>query len=235
MARPLIAVPGHRTDRAQGMRTGGVAAGGRYLEALHRAGGEGAVLMPTVDDLEALHGLLVRFDGVLLLGGGDVDPAAYGADRRADLIGVDPVRDAFEVTLVRAAIERGLPVLAVCRGMQVLNVALGGTLRQHITDDETTIHHRGCVHGVSVVPGSRTALAMGTPRPSCASFHHQAVDRLGEGLEVTAVAADGLVEGVEHRQGWVVGVQWHPEDTASWDRSQQGLFDALVARAATDR
>lgn len=235
MTRPLIAVAGHLTERAQGMRTGGVAAGRRYLEALRRAGGQEAVLMPATDRLDELPELLGRFDGVLLLGGGDVDPAAYGAPRRAELIGVEPVHDAFEVALVRAAIERGMPMLAVCRGMQVLNVALGGTLHQHITDDETTVHHRGRVHGVALTPGSRTARAMGTLRPSCASFHHQAVDRLADGLEVTAVAADGLVEGVEYHRGWVVGVQWHPEDTAGWDRCQQGLFDTLVAEAGAGR
>jgi putative glutamine amidotransferase len=125
---------------------------------------------------------------------------------------------------MQAAVDLGVPVLAVCRGCQVLNVALGGTLRQHVDD------HRGLVHPVNVTPGSRTEAAMGTATPAGWSRHHQVIDEVGRGLTVTATSEDGFVEGVEHDDGWVVGVQWHPEDSAADDPAQQGLFDGFVAQ-----
>jgi putative glutamine amidotransferase len=111
----------------------------------------------------------------------------------------------------------------------VLNVALGGTLVQHLP---LTRDHRDTMHHVSVVPGSRVAHAMGTTEPLVHSFHHQAIDALADGLSVVATAPDGTIEAVEmDGAGWVVGVQWHPEDTAAEDAPNQGLFDALVAVA----
>jgi putative glutamine amidotransferase len=222
----LVAVPGRLAERAAGVRTPAVAAGRRYLEALRRAGGDGAVLLPAPSpDWPAL---LARFDGLLLLGGGDVDPARYGATHRhAELAGVVAEHDEAELAAVRAALTLGLPVLAICRGLQVLNVALGGTLHQHIE------HHRFVNHPVELVDGSRVAVAMGTRRPSVHSVHHQAVDRLGAGLAVTGTHADGTVEACELAgDGWVVGVQWHPEDTAADDPANQRLFDAFTAACA---
>jgi putative glutamine amidotransferase len=216
----LIAVPGRRRDDIRGARGGAVVAGRRYLEAITRAGGVPAVLDPTHPvDPEVLR----RFDGLLLLGGGDIDPARYGApDRHPDVDGVDEHHDAFELATLRAALDLDLPVLAICRGCQVLNVALGGTLRQHVDD------HRGLLHPVALAPGSRTEAAMGTSNPIGWSRHHQVIDRVGDGLVVTACEPGGLVEGVELPERWVVGVQWHPEDSAAEDPAQQGLFDAFV-------
>ena len=120
-------------------------------------------------------------------------------------------------------------MLAICRGCQVLNVALGGTLHQHITDGETTVAHQRERHDVTLAAGSLTTRAMGTQQPKGWSQHHQAIDRLGRGLVVAGRAADGVVEAVELPGRWVVGVQWHPEDTAADDPDQQRLFDAFVA------
>jgi putative glutamine amidotransferase len=227
---PLVAVPGRRSERADGLRTEVVAAGRRYLAALRRGGAEGMVVLPGDGGVERLPDLLQRVDGLLLLGGGDVDPVRYGATERHDTVyGVDEAHDAFELAAVRVAIEMGLPVLAICRGFQVLNVALGGTLHQHLT--ETTVAHRLAHHPVQLVPGCRAAVAMGTTRPLGHSVHHQAVDRLGTGLVVTGHAGDGVVEAAELATGWVVGVQWHPEDTAPDDPANQGLFDAFANRA----
>jgi putative glutamine amidotransferase len=145
---------------------------------------------------------------------------------------VEPAHDAFELAVARAAVAAGRPLLAICRGLQVLNVALGGTLHQHITDSETTVPHRKHHHEVSIDATSRLAEATGATTVVGHSYHHQALDRVGEGLRVTARAADGIVEGAELTDGWVVGVQWHPEDTAEDDPRQQALFDAFVARAA---
>jgi len=131
-----------------------------------------------------------------------------------------------------------MPVLAICRGIQVLNVALGGTLVQHVPDLGGNVEHGvpgggGTVmHDVKVEPDSLLAEITGGETLATASHHHQAVDRLGEGLHVTARADDGVIEAVEHDgPGWLVAVQWHPEDTAATDPAQQALFDALAERA----
>lgn len=231
---PLIAVPGRRSEKAQGVRTPAVAAGRTYLDALRRAGGEGAVLLPGASASAGLADLLPRFDGLLLLGGGDVDPATFGALTCHEAVyGVEPDHDAFELAAVRAALALDLPVLAVCRGLQVLNVALGGTLHQHITDGETTVAHHRALHPASLTAGSLVAEAMRTLKPVGWSQHHQAIDRLGRGLVVTGRAADGTIEAVElPERRWVVAVQWHPEDTAAEDPAQQRLFDAFVAACA---
>jgi putative glutamine amidotransferase len=225
---PFVAIPGRRTPEAKGMRTEAVAAGERYLDSVRRAGGEPVIIGPTADR-DRLATVLRHFDGLLLLGGGDVDPASYGAPEvHPDVKGVDPRQDAFEMTALDVAIGLDLPVLAICRGLQLLNVARGGTLHQHIED------HRFVLHPVTVVAGTRLS-QLGFARPVGHSVHHQSIDRLGEGLVVTARADDGTVEGVELREQWVVGVQWHPEDTAADDAEQQALFDAFVRECARIR
>jgi putative glutamine amidotransferase len=149
---------------------------------------------------------------------------------------MDEEADAFDLEAAGAAVRLGMPLLAICRGMQVLNVALGGTLDQHIGDREGYRDHgtpgKGpAMHPVDLEPGSLVAKAMDAERPECRSSHHQALDELGQGLTVAGRSDDGVVEAVEHRQGWVLGVQWHPERTAAEDPAQQRLFDALVERA----
>jgi putative glutamine amidotransferase len=225
---PFIAVPGRRTPEAKGLRTEAVAAGELYLDAVRRAGAEPAIVAPTAD-VDRLAATLARFDGLLMLGGGDIDPHRYGAiEVREEVRAVDPRQDAFEEAALRAALDLDLPVLTICRGTQLLNVAFGGSLHQHIED------HRFVHHEVAVDPGSRLA-AMGGARQIGHSVHHQSIDRLGDGLVVTARADDGTVEGVELTNRWVVGVQWHPEDTAAVDPAQQALFDAFVAECARRR
>lgn len=178
-------------------------------------------------------------DGLVVVGGGDVDPAAYGGASHAEVAGVDPVRDRSEWALLSAALEADLPVLAICRGLQLLNVGLGGTLSAHLPDVTGNDDHRpgpGAFSDVEVetVEGT-TAAAIFGPRTTVRCSHHQAIDRLGAGLEVSARSLghpgaqrpDGVVEAAEladHR--FVVGVQWHPEE--SGDRRP---FDALAAAA----
>ena len=244
MTRPLIAVSGRAlaAGSVTGWRNPAVGVPAGYIEALHRAGAEEAILLPVELGDEDAAARLGRFDGLLLVGGGDVHPSLYGDEAaHPRLWGLNSTSDAFEIPLARAAVAAGLPTLAVCRGIQVLNVALGGSLIQHIEQrpgspgtDHGDPGARVAVHPVRLAPGSRIAGAMGAPEPTCTSEHHQAVARLGEGLVATAWTADGVVEGVEHRDGWVVGVQWHPEVTAGSEPAQQGLFDAFVRRAAGD-
>ncbi|MBM3671757.1 MAG: gamma-glutamyl-gamma-aminobutyrate hydrolase family protein [Actinobacteria bacterium] len=197
---------------------------------------------PTSAGDAEISALLDRYDGLMLLGGGDLSPDRYGQEHSDTIYGVDHDRDATELDLCRGAIRAGMPVLAICRGHQVLNVALGGTLDQHITDRAGLVGHGipgvedgAQPHDVEVEPQSRLATAMGTTHACVSSHHHQAVEALGHGLRVVAHAPDGVVEGIEldDPDRWVVGVQWHPEDTADTDASQQGLFDAFVTEAAT--
>jgi putative glutamine amidotransferase len=228
MSRPLIAIPGRRSDEAKGHRTPVVSGGRFYSDAVHRAGGLPMVVPPT-DDNDIIDATIDRCDAMVLLGGGDVSPTSYGQTERSRLFGVNEFIDRFEIAAIRRAITRDIPVLAICRGHQVLNVALGGTLIQHL---DTTADHRDTMHDVQLVPGSKVALAMGTHEPLVHSFHHQAIDALGNGLTVVGTYRDGTIEAVEHASAsWVVGVQWHPEDTAADDQANQGLFDELIRRA----
>jgi putative glutamine amidotransferase len=231
---PLIAVAGRAiaAGKVVGWRNAAVGVPVGYLEAVNRAGGQEAILCPVqIDDDEAAHRLR-RFDGLLLIGGGDVHPSHYGEEsEHPALWGLNATSDAFELAMARAAVRTGLPTLAVCRGIQVLNVALGGTLVQHIEPAEEADHgdpgDRVAVHDVRLAPDSRIAAAMGPVAGQCTSEHHQAVARLGRGLTAVGWAADGVVEAVEHDEGWVVGVQWHPEEDATDVR----LMAALVTAA----
>lgn len=212
-----------------GFRGGSYRAGERYLHAISRAGGAGVIAPPIADAVDQTLSLLSRVDALVLHGGGDIDPARYGQTAGTDaLYGILAAHDDVELAVCRAAIARDLPTLAICRGMQILDIALGGTLHQHIGEA-----HRMQRHAVDVTDlGSRLADAVGGERlADCRCVHHQAIDRLGVGLTATASTADGVVHAVEHDEAsWVVGVQWHPEDSAADDPRQQALFDALIRR-----
>jgi putative glutamine amidotransferase len=207
-----------------------------YVDAVQRAGGS-AVLLPVdqgwIDDPAEL---LDRLDGLMLAGGADLDPASYGAQPDPRTVGVVPERDAFEIALTRAALERDLPYLGICRGMQVMNVAAGGTLIQHLPDSHGHDDHRrvsgtfdGADHDVRLASGSLVARAAGEELHATKSHHHQGVDAVGEGLEVTGWATlDDLPEAIERSdRRFALGVQWHPEA----DETSR-LIGALVAEAA---
>jgi putative glutamine amidotransferase len=202
-----------------------------YVAPLQRAGGV-AVLLPV--DTRAPLELLDRIDALMLIGGADVDPASYGAERDPATEASYPERDAFEIAMVLGALEREMPLLGICRGMQILDVALGGTLEQDLVGLDGSHSHRrvrgtfeGNDHIVSVSPGSLAARAVGEERHLAHCHHHQAVLSLGEGLVVSGRAEDGVIEAIELADGrWGLGVQWHPEAN---DRSR--LFGALVRAA----
>ena len=203
-----------------------MALGMTYLRTLDAAGAIPVVLPPTgTDHLEAL---LDRLDGLCLSGGPDLDPAAYGApERHAQLGPTEPSLDAFELSLARLALDRGLPILAICRGAQALNVACGGTLHQHIDGHRQTKPATEATHHVELVKGSRLHRIAKTQTLPVNSFHHQAVDRVGEGLRVVGRADDGTIEAIEGA-GFLVGVQWHAETM----HAHRPLFEALVTAAA---
>jgi putative glutamine amidotransferase len=239
--RPLIALTGVPivSGGVLGWRQGAVACTTAYLEAIQRAGADAVIVPPIpLDEAEAA-ARLGRFDGLLLVGGGDIDPVLYGQEPHPETGHVNPIRDGFEIPLLRAAIDRGLPTLCICRGVQVLNVTLGGTLHQHISDREDLVAHRnsdgsdGVLHEVRLQPGSRCMKALGgAERVQTFSHHHQALDQLGTGLVPVGWADDDLLEAVELDDGWVLGLQWHAEATAASDPNQQAVFDALVREAS---
>jgi len=244
MARPLIGITTYPPDR-----DGRVELPQEYVHAVRRAGAEPVLVPPgTADDPLDVDVVLDRLDGIVLAGGGDVDPGRYGGAGHETVYALRPERDRDELALVAGLLERHLPTLAICRGAQVLNVALGGTLVSHLPDvvpgpDAGGVLHRlepeevrgratPVPHDVDVDAGSALAALLGAERVTPMSWHHQAVDQLGDGLRVVARAPDGVVEAVEldgHPE--VAAVQWHPELTAAVDPTQQAMFDALARRA----
>jgi putative glutamine amidotransferase len=191
-----------------------------YADAVQRAGGIALLLPPDPSAVERPDELLDLLDALILAGGSDVDPAAYGAERHPATIGTNPERDAFEIALAQRAIERDMPFLGICRGMQVLNVARGGTLLQHLPESHGHEDHRrnpgsfdGADHQVRLAAGTLAARAAGEESHRTLSHHHQAVDAVGDGLVVTGHSElDDLPEAIELPDArFVLGVQWHPE------------------------
>jgi putative glutamine amidotransferase len=234
--RPAIGICTSLTEAAWGVWNQRVALlPYAYVAAVQRAGAMAMLIPPDpalVDDPDEA---LDRVDGLILAGGNDVDPACYGAEPHPQTIGTVPERDHVELALARRAVQRDMPVLGICRGMQLLNVAFGGTLRQHLPDEFGHEEHRrvpgsfdGSDHDVRLKTGSLAALAAGEDLHQTKSHHHQGVERIGEGLEVTGLATlDELPEAIEAPpRRFVLGVQWHPEAD---ERSR--VIGALVDQA----
>lgn len=208
-----------------------------YVDAVRRAGGTPVLLPPGGTDWREW---LAIVNGVVVAGGGDVDPATYdGQTTHRSIAGVDRDRDASEIAILRQLtgwMQR--PTLCICRGMQILNVALGGTLYEHVPDVRDEDIHRAAdggwmVQRVQVTAGSLLTEVMGVTEVATYSGHHQAVKDLAPGVVVTAKGSDELPEALElPGHPWLVAVQWHPEMSAATDPSQQRIFDALVEAAA---
>jgi len=211
-----------------------LALGVGYMRAVEQAGGIPVVLTPLTDP-SRIDGLLGRLSGVCLSGGPDLDPSNYGAAPHAELGPTEPELDHFELAVARRADALGLPILGICRGLQTLNVMRGGTLLQHLPDvtDGSVVHRqtvsgRRTTHPVRIVHRSRLAEILGSTEVAVNSFHHQGIDRLGEGLRPVAWAPDGTVEGIEGEgEGFLLGVQWHAE-TLVEAAEHCALFAALV-------
>lgn len=208
--------------------------------------------------------LLRQAHGLCLLGGSDVDPALYGAAPHPQTYGTDPGQDRFESALLHAALRTGRPVLAICRGLQLVNVALGGTLLQHLPDDETLLAHApptfpaaepgsiGTLLPVRIEPGCRLHRLFTEPSRIItdggeiatlsepvdvigAHSHHQAVAEIAPALRVAGRSTDGVIEALEHPDHWLIATQWHPEDTFREDPAMRRLFVALVEAAGSLR
>jgi len=214
-----------------------------YVEAIEQAGALPFVI-PPLSSLTRVADIVGACDGLVLSGGEDIDPDRYGEPRDATVEETNPERDATEIALVEAARAGACPTLAICRGLQLLNVALGGSLVQDIPgqrpgslDHDPAGPRTARVHEVDVEAGSTLACTLGSTRVRVNSFHHQAADRIAEGLRATAWAPDGIVEGLEWRGSgnwWAVAVQWHPEElVVGPDPSPDAsLFAEFVRRAA---
>ncbi|MDO9355914.1 MAG: gamma-glutamyl-gamma-aminobutyrate hydrolase family protein [Solirubrobacteraceae bacterium] len=209
-----------------------------YPVAVAAGGGIPVVLPPHLD---LASDLIARLDGLVLSGGPDLDPALYAAAPNEHLGPIEPATDRWELSLVRAALERDIPVLGICRGMQLLNVAYGGSLWQDLPSElgVEEIYHRQkargseVTHDVTVDPDTKLASLTGPGTVAVNSFHHQAVQRLGEGLVITARdESDGVVEGIEDpSRRFMVGVQWHAESLYARP-AHLGLFLGLVGAAS---
>jgi putative glutamine amidotransferase len=206
-----------------------------YDLAVKNAGGRVVTIEP--QDLASLDRILDGVDGLVLAGGGDVDPELFGGDASKAYF-VDRVRDDFEIALLKRARERGLPVLAICRGIQILTVAEGGTLRNLEGDAEVADRHGVTMrsfsaHDVRIEPGTRLHRLMGEGPHTVSSFHVQAVDDPGPHLMVAARGEDGVIEAVESPgDRMVIGIQWHPELQAVTDSVQLAPFRMLVEEAS---
>lgn len=205
---------------------------GVYIEGVTRAGGIATLLPPQPVDASIAERVIDGIDGLIITGGRDVDPAIYGHDPHPATDEPAGDRDEWEFALVRAALRRHLPLLGICRGAQVLNVALGGTLHQHLPEVVSHTRHQNgkgvfATSTVSTVDGTRLAGLIGhNAQVQC--YHHQAIDRLADGLVVSASGGDGVIEAVEMPgEDFVVAVQWHPEETLDDLR----IFDGLVSAA----
>jgi putative glutamine amidotransferase len=228
LSAPLIGVTGMWSNRVHGMRFHGSAVAVQVLRSIVRAGGEPLTLF--AQSADSPEERVRRCDAIVVPGGADVRPETYGAQPHPETVPADyDGQDAFESAIMAAAIAERVPLLAICRGFQLLNVTFGGTLNQHIGDESNP--HRNGLHDVLVSTSSRLHAAVGVESLQVSSYHHQAVDAVGAGLEVVGTAPDGVVEALEVPGAPVVAIQWHPEDDAETNPRQQALFDWVVREA----
>lgn len=233
-SRPLIGITSGLIQNASGALV--CQLGQAYIDAIIVAGGC-PVIIPVGMDEDQLPAFLERLDGVLLSGGGDIDPRYFDGMPHPKVYGISPERDVLEIALVKRSLQMDKPLLAICRGIQVLNVALGGKLHTHIQDQvEHSLKHDWfpkfprdkLAHSVSLTCESRLDQIYGSDEIRVNSLHHQGISQVGEGLDATAFAPDGLVEGLEViGASFALGVQWHPECLPA-DPGTQRLFRAFV-------
>lgn len=221
--RVVIAMPRMSTDPEP------TVAQSKYMESLARAGAE--MRWVELNDPEQAVQDALTCDGLLLPGGGDMDPKFYGQERIPACGEPNLLRDAAEPLLLRAFLAADKPVLGICRGIQVMNAVLGGDLYQDIKPFEHLPHndHWAKVHTVTVRRGTLLSRILGQDTVLVNSQHHQAVDRVAPGFTLAALSEDGIVEAIEKPDaGFCLGVQWHPEWLSDADPAMQGLFDAFV-------
>ena len=235
--RPLIGITAAITKSVHPPHTEMYMIGRKYVDAVEQAGGVPLIVPHNLGE-DSLHLLLGRLDGLLLSGGGDIDPAIYGEEPHPDVDGISADRDRVELALARWAVDQSKPLLAICRGIQVLNVSLGGTLVQDIPSqvagalqhhfEEKTTPRGYLAHPVSIEPGSLLSAVIQSDAASVNSWHHQSLKQVAQPLRVVAESPDGIIEAVEiPGQRFVLGVQWHPEWLFETQPEALRLFTAL--------
>ena len=239
MKKPVIGITADLSRRQEGVHLGHLRhhLNDSYLKAVLRAGGA-PVILPVTTCEEALQQQAEIIDGLLLSGGGDVNPLLFGEEPDVNLGGVDHERDAAETLLIRMAFAKRIPIFAICRGVQILNAAFGGTLYQHIYSQHFGVQHEQktagdfASHTIIIKEGSKLASLLGSQTVTN-SFHHQAVKKPAADFIVAANAKDGLIEAIEHADLslFVLGVQWHPELMTEKHPPMLKLFEAFVGAA----
>jgi putative glutamine amidotransferase len=243
MKKPLIGIAANRLINTGGMFPGMERAyvNNNYVTSILKAGGV-PVMLPVIEDREDIMAQTEGLDGVLLTGGYDVDPALYGEEIRNECGEIMPVTDRFNIAVVKAAAERKIPVFGICKGIQIINVAFGGTLYQ-----DQTVQVQGSLRHVQNAPRYEGTHEITTQEGSFLrsilgekirvnSFHHQSVKDVAEGFAVTARANDGIVEGIERKEGsFITGVQFHPEMMAEYDNETMiALFHGFMEKCAKE-
>ncbi|MEM9464349.1 MAG: gamma-glutamyl-gamma-aminobutyrate hydrolase family protein [Actinomycetota bacterium] len=232
MTKPLIGVCGEFAEvDVYDVRTSVHFSMPAYARSVERAGGI-PVILPITDDERVIDALINRLDGVLVTGGVDIDPAAYGQEPVPELDETQPHRDRFEFELIRRLVERNVPTLGVCRGIQSLTVAMGGELIQHVDGQMVVDRFSGTAHTVEIEADSRLAAIVGTTDLEVNSLHHQVIAAAPDGSRAVAHNPDGHIEAIEFAEAdQVLGVQWHPEMIRH--RPQHlALFEHLVRNAS---
>jgi putative glutamine amidotransferase len=205
-----------------------------YITAIRLAGGLPMLIPPGEPNLNII---LEWVDGIILTGGGDLDPATYNGTNHPTIYNVNRERDRFELSLAKLALETDIPILGICRGLEILVVASGGKLVPHLPDEfgEKIIHRQtqSCPaeHNVHIIPGTHLANIIGAGETKVVSWHHQAASNIPEGWRLAATAADGVIEALEHEEHpWAFAIQWHPEIALN-DARQQRIFRAFINTA----
>ena len=224
--RPRIAILGRFSDTTAVTRYKGLVTALKLAEAVWASGGEPLTMLPVAESDWSER--LVGISGILMPGGSDIDPATYGQSHETEhLYGIDALQDEVDLSVVRFAIAKGIPLLTICRGTQIVNVAFGGTLVQHMEEDHR--HHVAMVKIDSHV--AELGLEQDVIMASC--YHHQVIQKVGQGIDVIAYSAEGHIEAVAiESKGWAFGLQWHPEDTWDTDKNQAAIFKKFVDEAA---
>jgi len=228
MSSPLIGVTTYGIDGEGDYRLPSL-----YIECIRRAGGSPLLIPPGETHLEEI---LAAVSGIVLAGGGDIDPKHYHGIQHETVYGINAERDLSEIRLARYLLIKQIPTLAICRGTQIINIALGGTLIEDLPSEigTHTVHRllprKSIEHDIEIASGSKLASIIKQNKITAASWHHQAIRKVAENFAVVATAPDGTIEAIEsdmHPE--LVAIQWHPELTASRDPIQQLLFDELIS------
>jgi len=206
-----------------------------YVDSIRRAGGIPLLVAPGENHLDDI---LNRLDGILLAGGGDLNPSAYEGKNHEKIYNIDVERDSSELRLGELVLAKKMPTLAICRGIQIINTIMGGSLFEHIPDHfGETIQHRlpprvASLHNVTIDKKSNLFDIIQKEEIEVTSLHHQSIDKLADGLSIVAKSADDVIEAIEFKgESWFIGIQWHPEYTSVEDSDQQMIFDKFIQRS----